>query len=187
MSLDERPVYSLVPDTWDPEGVLGHILRPTDQKLKATGDLMESLYTWLDPALCPDKALDFFSWVAGLPIWDESWTPVQKRALLSNQSALRRLRGTLYSAILAMDSLGLTYDVWRPGATYLTFSLPAVMGAGGYEIYFRLDKTHPYRSRSFIEAERVCRVFLPAGLKSVVCHRYFYLGVTRMSSPMFSA
>jgi phage tail P2-like protein len=186
MSLNERPVYSLVPDAWDPEGVLGHILLSTDQKLKATGDLMESLYTWLDPTLCPDKALDLMGWLSGIPIWDEAWTPEQKRALLSVQGPLRRLRGTLGSATTAMDALGLTYDVWRPGATYLTFPLPSTLGTGGFEVYIRLGKSHPWRSQAFVEAERVLRAFAPAGLKAVVCHRQFYLGITRLGSPMFS-
>lgn len=187
MSLDARPVYSLIPGAWDPEGVLSSVLLPSDQKLKGIGDLLENLYTWLDPAQCPDIALDYMGWLSACPIWDEAWSPVQKRALLSAQGVLRRLRGTLGSAEIALVALGVEYDLWRPGATYMPFRMSSVMGQGGFEVFIRLGKEHPHGSQVFVEAERVARAFLPAGLKVVVCHRGLYMGISRMSHPMFSA
>lgn len=187
MPYSDKPLYDSLPPNWDADGSLRALLAPSDSKLKAVADLLESWYTYVNPALCPDKALDWLASFYAIPFWANRWSSLQKRSLLLALKAIRRLRGTMTSFTMAMDALGYQYKVVRTGASYLSLKLSSPLYSGEYKAFIKLPRQYPYGGPVFQDAQAASDALLPVGTDVTICHEHFYLGLTPLSHPLFKS
>lgn len=185
MPYPDKPLYDLLPPSWDPDGVLKALVAPSDDKIKSIADTLETFHRYVNPATCPDPALDWLADFYGFPFWAARWTNGQKRALLTAIKPLRRLRGTLTSLTTALSALGLSHKVYRLGGSYLPLTFPSPLTSGTERLFIRLPREYPYLGPQWQDSQSAVNALMPAGTEVLVCHEHFYLSVSALGNPLF--
>jgi hypothetical protein len=187
MPIAQRPLYTLVPKQWETGKTLDFLLAGVDQKLKESGDFLEDFHTWLDPDLCPDKALDYLGWLNGHRVWSTRWTVLQKRNMLRETDYLRRNRGTVPGFLRACTALGLPTLIRQLNKSTLPLKLSSPLRTGSSEYWVTLGPRSTWDGADFRSTRALTADYLPAGTGAKVAHRLYYLGITPLGQPLFNS
>lgn len=69
-------------------------------------DLPSTIGQFWNPYTCPVHLLDYLAWGLSVVEWDSSWPEVVKRDVCNASIALHQVKGTLYAAKFALQTVG---------------------------------------------------------------------------------
>ncbi|XNS77607.1 phage tail protein I (plasmid) [Vibrio cyclitrophicus] len=93
--------------------------------------------TLWNPWLCPLEVLPFLAWALSVDSWRSDWSETVKRRMVFNSLSIHRIKGTRPAVELAIDGLGLDYEIteWfesAPEAEPGTFKLDIFINDDAY-------------------------------------------------------
>lgn len=186
-----RPVFERLPvNGYQNNAIADAVTSYYDEKLVATGTLVEGLHLRLNPDTCPDTYLEWLAFMVGMvaPYYNNQWSVAVKRKAVKSANDIFRLRGTTPGILKALDIHSFEYSLY----TSNDLKLPFVFGNNTSRFGKRSDAARivlPLKyTRSgyeFTEAQKVADNYSAIVNPVAPCYDRFYIGFSFFDDPVF--
>lgn len=186
-----RPTFERLPVKGYQDNVIADAVTSYyDERLVASGMLLQELHLKLNPDTCPENFLDWLAFMVGMvkPYYDSTWTVAVKRKAVKSANDIFKLRGTVNGVKKALDIHSLDYTLYTSNDLKLAFTFGAstsVFGNKSGTARIVLPLQYSRGGYEFIEAQKVADNYSAITNPISPCYDRFYLGFSVFDDPIF--
>jgi phage tail-like protein len=187
-----RPVFNRLPIRGYQDNPIADALTSFyDEKLVATGKLVEDFHLSLDPLTTSIDKLDWLASLVGMvaPYYDTGWAVPVKRKAIASANYIFQYRGTKLGLQKALAIHGFTYSIFTSKDLTLPFTFAAdgstnTFGVTSQGAFVTLPIAYPRNGYEFREARRAISMYTAVSTPILACYDKFYLGFSSIGDPL---
>lgn len=186
-----RPVFDRLPvKGYQDNVIVDAVTSYYDERLVASGMLVQELHLKLNPDTCPPEFLDWLAFMVGMvqPYYSNQWTTAVKRMAVRSANDIFKLRGTLPGIRKALDIHAFDYTIYTSNDLKLAFTFgtsTSVFGKRSGTPRVVLPLKYARNGYEFAEAQKVADNYSPVVNPIAPCYDRFYLGFSVFNDPVF--